>query len=67
MINEVRRLTLVEEKYGLQIDVPGASILSAFGFNVLALWNDVIGLGVFSAVWIVVAYGAMHLLLVEKR
>lgn len=67
MINEVRRLTLVEEKYGLQIDVPGASILSAFGFDVLALWNDVIGLGVFSAVWIVVAYGAMHLLLVEKR
>ncbi|MCJ1296972.1 hypothetical protein MMC34_008541, partial [Xylographa carneopallida] len=54
-------------RYGLDIEVPGASILSAFGFQVLALWNDVIGLAVMSAVVIVVAYGAMHVLLVEKR
>ena len=67
MVNEVRYLTLIDRRYGLDIEVPGASILSAFGFQVLALWNDVIGLTVMSAVLIVVAYGAMHILLVEKR
>ena len=67
MVNEVRYLTLIDRRYGLDIEVPGASILSAFGFQVLALWNDVIGLGVMSAVLVVVAYGAMHVLLVEKR
>ena len=67
MVNEVRYLTLIDRRYGLDIEVPGASILSAFGFQVLALWNDVIGLAVMSAVVIVVAYGAMHFLLVEKR
>ncbi|MCJ1471917.1 hypothetical protein MMC13_000558 [Lambiella insularis] len=67
MVNEVRWLTLTERKYGLDIEVPGASILSAFGFQVLALWNDVIGLAVMSAVLLVVAYGFMHIFLVEKR
>lgn len=60
-------LTLIDHKYGLDIEVPGASILSAFGFDTLALWKDVIGLVVFSAAFIVIAYGAMHVLLVERR
>ncbi|EYE99659.1 putative ATP-dependent permease ADP1 [Aspergillus ruber CBS 135680] len=67
IVNEVTFLTLVDHKYGLDIEVPGASILSAFGFNTQALWMDVIGLGVISGVFIIVAYGAMHILLVEKR
>lgn len=67
MVNEVRYLSLIDHRYGLDIEVPGASILSAFGFDVLALWNDVIGLAVISAASLVLAYGAMHLLLVEKR
>ena len=67
MVNEVRYLTLTERKFGLDIEVPGASILSAFGFNVLAIWRDVIGLGIFAAAGVVLAYGAMHILLVEKR
>lgn len=60
-------LTLIDHKYGLDIEVPGASILSAFGFDTLALWKDVLGLLVFSAAFIVIAYGAMHVLLVERR
>jgi hypothetical protein len=60
-------LTLIDHKYGLDIEVPGASILSAFGFDTLALWKDVLGLVVFSAAFIVIAYGAMHVLLVERR
>jgi hypothetical protein len=67
MVNEVRYLSLIDHRYGLDIEVPGASILSAFGFDVLALWTDVIGLAAISAVSLVVAYGAMHILLVEKR
>ena len=67
IVNEAAYLTLIDRKYGLDIEVPGASILSAFGFDNLALWRDVIGLGVFSAGFIIIAYAAMHLLLVEKR
>lgn len=67
IVNEVTYLTLTDHKYGLDIEVPGASILSAFGFDVGALWTDVIGLAIFASAFIVIAYIAMHFLLVEKR
>ncbi|KAI9888025.1 MAG: hypothetical protein M1823_000146 [Watsoniomyces obsoletus] len=67
IVNEVKYLTLVDHKYGLDIEVPGASILSSFGFDNSALWHDVLGLAIFSSAFIVLAYGAMHLLLIEKR
>ncbi|KAL2813533.1 hypothetical protein BJX63DRAFT_215002 [Aspergillus granulosus] len=67
IVNEVTFLTLIDHKYGLDIEVPGASILSAFGFDTLAFWYDVIGLGIFSGAFLVIAYVAMHFLLVEKR
>jgi hypothetical protein len=66
-VNEVTYLTLIDRKYGLDIEVPGASILSAFGFDTLALRRDVIGLAVISGSFIIIAYGAMHILLIEKR
>ncbi|KAL2353006.1 hypothetical protein BJ546DRAFT_986086 [Cryomyces antarcticus] len=50
IVNEVKYLSLVDHKYGLDIEVPGSAILSSFGFNVLALWEDCIGLGVFAGV-----------------
>ncbi|CAG8956711.1 hypothetical protein HYFRA_00012255 [Hymenoscyphus fraxineus] len=67
IVNEVAMLTLVDKKYGLDITIPGAAILSSFGFNNGALWNDVTSLGIFAASFIVLAYIAMHVLLVEKR
>jgi ABC-type multidrug transport system ATPase subunit len=67
IVNEVKYLSLIDHKYGLDIEVPGSAILSSFGFNVLALWRDCIGLAVFGGAFIVLAYLAMHLLLVEKR
>jgi len=67
IVNEVTFLTLVDKKYGLNITVPGATILSSFGFDTLALWPDVIKLGIFAGVFIVLAYAAMHILLVERR
>lgn len=47
LVNEVTYLTLTEKKFGLSIDVPGATILSTFGFNAQALWTDVLGLGIY--------------------
>lgn len=67
IVNEVTFLTLIDKKYGLDITVPGASILSAFGFDTMGFWHDVIGLAVFPGAFIVIAYAAMHILLVEKR
>ncbi|KOS23426.1 putative ATP-dependent permease [Escovopsis weberi] len=67
IVNEVLELTLVDKKYGLDITVPGAAILSSFGFQNGALWLDIRNLGIFAALFIVLAYAAMHILLVEKR
>jgi ABC-type multidrug transport system ATPase subunit/ABC-type multidrug transport system permease subunit len=67
IVNEVTQLTLIDHKIGIDITVPGAAILSSFGFDNLAMWSDIINLGVFGAVFIVLAYGAMHVLLVERR
>ena len=67
IVNEVTFLTLVDEKYGLDITVPGATILSSFGFNTQALWPDVTKLGIFAGAFIILAYIAMHVLLVERR
>jgi ATP-binding cassette subfamily G (WHITE) protein 2 len=67
IVNEVTYLTLVDKKYGLDITVPGATILSSFGFDTQALWPDVLSLAIVSGVFIVLAFGAMHVLLVERR
>jgi uncharacterized membrane protein YeiB len=67
IVNEVRYLSLVDKKYGLNIEVPGSAILSSFGFNVLALWQDVAGLGVVCGVFLVLGYAGLHFLLVERR
>lgn len=67
IVNEVSKLTLVDKKYGLDITVPGAAILSSFGFDNSAMWRDVICLGAYAAGFVIFAYAAMHILLVEKR
>ena len=67
IVNEVVQLTLIDNRYGLNITVPGAAILSSFGFNNKALWDDIRNLGIFAAAFIVLAYIAMHVLLVERR
>ncbi|KAH6853934.1 hypothetical protein B0I37DRAFT_300365 [Chaetomium sp. MPI-CAGE-AT-0009] len=67
IVNEVTQLTLIDHKIGIDITVPGAAILSSFGFDNQAMWPDIINLGIFGAVFIVLAYGAMHVLLVERR
>jgi ABC-type multidrug transport system permease subunit len=67
LVNEVTYLTLIQHKFGIDIEVPGATILSTFGFDAAAYWSDVLGLVGFSGGFIVLAYLAMHFLLVERR
>jgi hypothetical protein len=67
IVNEVRYLSLVDKKYGLNIEVPGSAILSSFGFDVLALWRDVSGLAVVCGAFFLLGYVALHVLLVERR
>ncbi|KAK3062947.1 hypothetical protein LTS18_003053, partial [Coniosporium uncinatum] len=67
IVNEVRTLSLIDKKYGLDIEVPGSAILSSFGFNNLALWRDCWSLAVFCGVFVVLGYAALHLVLVERR
>lgn len=66
-MNEMRHLKLYEHKFGLDIEVPGASILSSFGFRPGAVWEDVISLGATSAGVLVVAYICLHFILIERR
>lgn len=66
-INEVKDLILKEKKYGLSIEVPGAVILSTFGFDVGAFWTDVTKLGAFTVVFLVLGYVFLHKFTVEKR
>ncbi|RKF55960.1 ABC transporter G family member [Erysiphe neolycopersici] len=67
IVNEVTYLTLTDVKYGLNITVPGAVILSSFGFDTQALWPDISKLSIFAISFILLAYGAMHFMLVERR
>ncbi|PSK50464.1 ABC transporter G family member [Elsinoe australis] len=67
IVNEVYSLSLVDKKYGLDIEVPGSAILSSFGFNNLALWSDAVGLAVYCGIFLVLGYAAMHFILVERR
>jgi ABC-type multidrug transport system ATPase subunit/ABC-type multidrug transport system permease subunit len=67
IVNEVTYLTLSDNKYGLDITVPGAVILSSFGFDTQAFWPDVLSLGIVAGSFIILGYIAMHILLVERR
>lgn len=66
-INEVKDLILREKKYGLSIEVPGAVILSTFGFNVSAYWKDVSCLAASIIAFLILGYIFLHWLMVEKR
>ena len=67
LVNEARYLSLVDNKYGLDLQVPGSAIMTSFGLDVLALWSDAIGLAVFCGAFLILGYLALFFLLVEKR
>ncbi|GMM54940.1 putative ATP-dependent permease [Maudiozyma humilis] len=67
LINEVKTLMLKERKFGLSIEVPGATILSTFGFQVQNLWFDVRVLVLFNCVFLIVGYLGLKWVVVERR
>lgn len=67
LVNEMLYLQLVEERFGLNIDVPGATILSTFGFNAKNYWPDVIRLASMFTVFIVFAFIWLVFVVKEKR
>ncbi|KAI5962532.1 ADP1 [Candida pseudojiufengensis] len=66
-INEVKDLMLKEKKFGLSIEVPGAVILSTFGFKVGAFWHDVWYLSGLSVVFLILGYIFLYYYTFERR
>lgn len=66
-VNEVRTLVLREKKYGLSIEIPGATILSTFGFNVGALAKDVVSLAFWNVFFLILGYVSLYFYVVEQR
>lgn len=66
-INEVKDLILKEKKYGLSIEVPGAVILSTFGFDVAAYWKDVSYLIGWAITFLLLGYVFLHNFTIERR
>ncbi|KAF9088595.1 hypothetical protein BGX29_000204 [Mortierella sp. GBA35] len=67
LVNEITFLQLIQKEYGLEIDVPGAVILSTFGFNSGAYWKDVQSLGVMAGCFFLVAFIWLHFRVNERR
>lgn len=67
LINEVKRLTLRETKYGLKIEVPGATILSTFGFVVQNMVFDIKILALFNVLFLLIGYLSLKLIVVEQK
>ncbi|KAK1222001.1 FAD-dependent urate hydroxylase [Marasmius sp. AFHP31] len=67
-VNELRYLSLKEVKYGVELDVPAATILSTFGLHVQAFWwPDVTLLIIFFAAFTILSFVTLHYFVKEKR
>jgi len=67
-VNELRYLQLREFKYGVEIDVPAATILSMFGLRAQSFWWPNISLlGIFFAVFTIMSYLILHFYVKERR
>ncbi|GLB40723.1 putative ABC-2 type transporter [Lyophyllum shimeji] len=67
-VNELRYLQLKEVKYGVELDVPAATILSVFGLRAQSFWWPNISLlGIFFVVFTAASFVTLHLFVKEKR
>lgn len=67
LINEVKTLMLKEKKYGLNIEVPGATILSTFGFLVQNLFFDLKILLLFNILFVIFGYLGLEFIVIEQK
>lgn len=67
-VNELRYLHLKEVKYGVELDVPAAMILSVFGLRAQSFWWPNISLlGIFFVTFTVASFLTLHFFVKEKR
>ncbi|OCH89695.1 hypothetical protein OBBRIDRAFT_756218 [Obba rivulosa] len=67
-VNELRYLQLKESKYGVDIDVPAATILSTFGLRAQSFWWPNISLlAIFFGVFTFTSFLILHFYVKEKR
>ncbi|TFK36706.1 hypothetical protein BDQ12DRAFT_609378 [Crucibulum laeve] len=67
-VNELRYLSLKEVKYGVELDLPAATILSVFGLRAGSFWWPNIGLlSIFFVVFTASSYLTLHFFVKEKR
>jgi len=67
-VNELRYLQLKEIRYGVELDVPAATILSIFGLRAQSFWWPNISLlGIFFVTFTVASFLTLHLFVKEKR
>jgi ABC-type multidrug transport system ATPase subunit/ABC-type multidrug transport system permease subunit len=67
-VNELRYLQLKEMKYGVELDVPAATILSTFGLRAQSYWWPNISLlGIFFVTFTTASYITLHYFVKEKR
>ncbi|KAF9384519.1 hypothetical protein BGX21_001280, partial [Mortierella sp. AD011] len=67
LVNEITFLQLIQKEFGLEIDVPGAVILSIFGFNSGAYWRNVQNLSIMAGTFFLVGFIWLHLRVNERR
>ncbi|KAF8173928.1 ABC-2 type transporter-domain-containing protein [Pholiota molesta] len=67
-VNELRHLQLKERKYGVELDVPAATILSTFGLRAQSYWwPNIALLGIFFATFTTASFITLHYYVKEKR
>ncbi|KAH7907698.1 hypothetical protein BJ138DRAFT_1159506 [Hygrophoropsis aurantiaca] len=67
-VNELRYLQLKEIKYGVELDVPAATILSIFGLRAQSFWWPNISLlAIFFVVFTSASFVVLHFFVKEKR
>lgn len=67
-VNELRYLQLKEHKYGVDLDIPAAAILSTFGFRSQSFWFPNIALlGILFGSTLFASFLVLHFYVREKR
>ncbi|KAF8268139.1 hypothetical protein EI94DRAFT_1212790 [Lactarius quietus] len=67
-VNELRFLQLKEDKFGVELDVPAATILSTFGLRAQSFWwPNIALLGIFFVTFTASSFVVLHLFVRERR
>ncbi|KAF5342525.1 hypothetical protein D9611_002045 [Ephemerocybe angulata] len=67
-VNELRYLQLKEHKYGVELDVPAATILSTFGLRSQSFWwPNITLLGIFFLTFTTASFLILHFYVKERR